>query len=72
MQDEKTGRCYKYVKDTENPHHAPCKNCGARARLIYTVYGEKHRGTDCMFCHYTIWFDLWEKKHWNDCVQEDL
>ena len=40
MQDEKTGRIYKYVKDMENPHHAPCKNCDERARLIYTFVGK--------------------------------
>lgn len=62
MQDEKTGRCYEYVKDTENPHHAPCKNCDERARLIYTTQGKKYYGTECMFCHRIIWFDLRKNK----------
>lgn len=60
IHDEKTNRFYWYVKDTDNPHHAKCKNCGVRANLIYTIYGKRHYGTDCMFCHHTIWFDLWK------------
>lgn len=67
IHDEKTNRFYWYVKDTGSPHHAPCKNCGERARLIYTFVGKKYLakklyGTDCMFCHYTIWFDLWKEE----------
>ena len=62
IHDEATNRFYKPVEDGNNPHHAPCKNCGERARLIYTVYGKRLYGTDCMFCHYTIFFDLWKKE----------
>lgn len=65
MYDESTNRFYRYVKDENNPHHATCKNCGELARLIHTVIGKKYYGTDCMFCHYTIWFDLWKKKKEN-------
>lgn len=66
--DDKTGRWYKYVKKTDNPHHRLCPKCfpygwassGTKqvSPLIYsTNEGKRHTGVDCKKCG-IVWLDL--------------
>jgi|GEM_PF-3548226 len=60
--DEKTGRNYRFTKQSENPHHAKCPRCSRISPLIIATEGNpKHRkGVKCA-AHGVLWYDLEEK-----------
>ena len=73
-QDEKTGRCYKYAKKSDNPKRAMCPKCKKEQAkiiqefpdndhllrpLIHSI-DDKYHGVYCWF-HGEVWFDEEEK-----------
>jgi len=60
--DEKSRRHYRFVKQSENPHHAKCPRCSRESPMIIATQGNpKHlKGVKCGWCG-EVWFDLEEK-----------
>ena len=63
--DKRTGRWYRYTRQSDNPHHKLCPWCLDETKanscpVIYTT-GNKHRyGVYCPE-HEEVWFDLYKK-----------
>jgi hypothetical protein len=63
--DKRTGRWYRYVRQSDNPHHKMCPMCLDESRanscpVIYTTTNKHRYGVYCHE-HEEVWFDLYKK-----------